>query len=143
MNNKYIVIFLVIISSFIGIERINALEIRTNDLTNISTTTSTVGDLPEVGFGQTGDACKDLIGENLGKVIKLGISILRLAGAIIAIVNGMMIMMGAVASKDPGAIKKAGDKCVKLAIVLLVIGVFPTILRVIGKLFSYDLSCIF
>lgn len=31
----------------------------------------------------------------------------------------------------------------KMGIVLLVIGVFPTILRVIAKLFGYDLSCIF
>ena len=55
----------------------------------------------------------------------------------------MMTMVSAVTSKDPGMIKKAGEKCMKMGVVLLVIGVFPTIIRVIGRLFGYDLSCIF
>ena len=54
-----------------------------------------------------------------------------------------MTMTSAVISKDPGMIKKAGDKCLKMGIVLLIIGVFPTVLRVIARLFGYDLSCIF
>lgn len=140
MKKKYIIIFLIIISAFIGVETINALEIKSSDLVSISTSTT---ELPSPGFGNTGDTCKDLIGANLGKVIKLGISVLRIAGAIIAIVNGMMTMIPAVVSKDPGMIKKAGSKCMRMGIILLVIGVFPTILRVIAKLFGYDLSCIF
>lgn len=140
MKKNHIIIFLLIISIFIGIETLDALEIKQNSLINVSTT---VGELPSPGFGDTGDTCKDLIGDNLGKIIKLCISVLRLAGAIIAIVNGMMTMAAAVTSKDPGMIKKAGEKCMKMGIVLLVIGVFPTILRVIGRLFGYDLSCIF
>lgn len=140
MKKKYIIIFLIIISAFISIETLDALEIKTSNLINVSTT---AGDLPAPGFGDTGDTCKDLIGDNLGKVIKLGISILRIVGAIIAIVNGMMTMVSAVTSKDPGMIKKAGEKCMKMGVVLLVIGVFPTIIRVIGRLFGYDLSCIF
>ena len=81
--------------------------------------------------------------ENIGKLIKLALNVLRIAGAIIAIVNGMMKLIPAVVSKDPEAVKKAGNSCAKMAVILLVIGVFPTILRVIGKIFGYDLSCIF
>ena len=55
----------------------------------------------------------------------------------------MMTLIPAVVNKDPEALKKAGNKCVKIAAILLVIGVFPSILRVIGKIFGYDLSCIF
>ena len=55
----------------------------------------------------------------------------------------MMSLIPAVVSKEPEALKKAGNKCLKMGVILLVIGVFPTILRVIGKIFGYDLSCIF
>ena len=140
MKKKYIIIFLIIISAFIGIKNINALEVKSDNLLNI---VESVGELPSQGFGDTGDTCAYIVGENLGKVIKLGVTILRIAGAIIAIVNGMMTMTSAVISKDPGMIKKAGDKCLKMGIVLLIIGVFPTVLRVIARLFGYDLSCIF
>lgn len=140
MKKKYIIIFLIIISAFIGIKNIDALEVKSDSLLNV---VASAGELPSQGFGDTGATCADIVGENLGKVIKLGVSILRIAGAIIAIVNGMMTMTSAVISKDPGMIKKAGDKCLKMGIVLLIIGVFPTVLRVIARLFGYDLSCIF
>lgn len=140
MKKKYIIILLIMITAFLGIKNINAAEIKPNDLLSLVTT---VGELPSSGFGDAGESCADLVGENLGKVIKLGIDILRIAGAIIAIVNGMLTMIKAVTSKDPGMIKKAGEKCMKMGIILLVIGVFPTVLRVIAKLFGYDLSCIF
>lgn len=100
-------------------------------------------DLPAPGFGEGGETCKEIVGENIAKLIKLAINILRIVGAVIAIVNGMMTLIPAVVSKDPEALKKAGNKCVKLAGVLLVIGVFPTILKVIARIFGYDMSCIF
>ena len=140
MKKKYIIIFLIIISAFIDIKNIDALEVKSDNLLNI---VESVGELPSQGFGDTGETCANIVRENLGKVIKLGVTILRIAGAIIAIVNGMMTMTSAVISKDPGMIKKAGDKCLKMGIVLLIIGVFPTVLRVIARLFGYDLSCIF
>lgn len=100
-------------------------------------------DLPAPGFGEGGETCKEIVGENIAKLIKLAINILRIVGAVIAIVNGMMTLIPAVVSKDPEALKKAGNKCIKLAGVLLVIGVFPTILKVIARIFGYDMSCIF
>lgn len=100
-------------------------------------------ELPSQGFGEGGETCEEVVGKNIAKLIKLALSILRIAGAIIAIVNGMMSLIPAVVSKDPEALKKAGNKCLKMGVILLIIGVFPTILRVIGKIFGYDLSCIF
>lgn len=99
--------------------------------------------LPSPGFGDGGESCDKIVGDNIAKLIKLALNVLRIAGAIIAIVNGMMTLIPAVVSKDPDALKKAGNKCMKLGIILLVIGVFPTILRFIAKIFGYDLSCIF
>lgn len=100
-------------------------------------------DLPAQGFGEGGESCEAIVGPNIAKLIKMALNILRIIGAIIALVNGMMTLIPAVVNKDPEALKKAGNKCVKIAAILLVIGVFPSILRVIGKIFGYDLSCIF
>lgn len=100
-------------------------------------------ELPEQGFGENGETCEEVVGKNIVKLIKLSISILRIVGAIIAIVNGMMTLIPAVISKDPEALKKAGNKCALMGAVLLVIGVFPTILKVIAGIFDYDISCIF
>lgn len=100
-------------------------------------------ELPEQGFGENGETCEEIVGKNIAKLIKLSISILRIVGAIIAIVNGMMTLIPAVISKDPEALKKAGNKCALMGAVLLAIGVFPTILKVIAGIFDYDISCIF
>ena len=100
-------------------------------------------ELPSQGFGEGGETCEAIVGKNIAKLIKLALNVLRIAGAIIAIVNGMMKLIPAVVSKDPEALKKAGNSCAKMAVILLVIGVFATILRVIGKIFGDDLSCIF
>lgn len=99
-------------------------------------------ELPEFGFGEEGSTCASILGENLTKVVNLGITAVRIAGAIIAIVNGMITLLPPLVSKDADALKKAGNKCIKLGVVLLIIGVFPTIVKVIGRLFGYDLSCI-
>ena len=101
------------------------------------------GDLPAPGFGEGGELCSDILGENMGKLVKLSIMVLRIVGAVIAIVYGMIAMIPAVVSKDPEAIKKAGKKCMWMGVILLIIGVFPTILKVIAGLFDYDISCIF
>ena len=71
MKKKYIIIFLIIISAFIGIKNINALEVKSDNLLNI---VESVGELPSQGFGDTGETCANIVGENLGKVIKLGVS---------------------------------------------------------------------
>lgn len=101
------------------------------------------GTLPSPGFGKSGELCSGILGGNLSKVVKLGITILRIAGAIIAIVNGMISLIPAIMSKDPESLKKAGRKCMLMGCILLAIGVFPTILKFIAKVFSYDVSCIF
>lgn len=101
------------------------------------------GNMPAPGFGENGDLCSDILNENLSKLVKLCITILRIAGAVIAVVNGMIALIPAVVSKNPDALKKAGHKCMLMGVILLVIGVFPTLLRVIAKIFGYDVSCIF
>lgn len=101
------------------------------------------GELPAPGFGESGELCSEILDENLSKLVKLCITILRIAGAIIAIINGMITLIPAVISKDPEGLKKAGNKCVKIAAILLAIGVFPTLLKVIAGIFDYDVSCIF
>lgn len=101
------------------------------------------GTLTTQGFGEGGQSCIDVVGENLSKMIKLSINVLRIAGAIIAIIKGMTLLIPPIMDGDKASLQKAGKKCIKLGIILLIIGVFPTIIRFMGYIFKYDLSCIF
>ena len=94
---------------------------------------------PDFGRKQT---CEELLGPNLTKVVKAGIRLIQIAGAIIAIVNGMITLIPAVLAKDADGLKKASKKLVMMAIILAIIFLFPTVINLIGKLFNFDISCI-
>ncbi len=85
--------------------------------------------------------CKELLGNNLMKILSFIMSTLRIGASIIAIVNAMIILLPAVVSKDADALKKSEKKLITLAIVLALIILLPTLLTVIGDIFGYDLSC--
>lgn len=93
-------------------------------------------------FGNGEESCSDILGPTLTELVKYGITIVRIAGGVIALVNGMMQILPAVMSKDANALKKAIDKCVIMVIVLAAICLFPTILNILGKLFQFDMSCL-
>ncbi len=137
MNKKILILFFIVFIAFIGIMKTNA---KVVDNVNILTYS---GGFNSQGFGEGGQECIDIVGENLSKIIKLSINVLRIAGAIIAIIKGMTLLIPPIMNGDAKALQTAGRKCVKLGIVLLIIGVFPTVIRFIGHIFNYDLSCIF
>ena len=87
-------------------------------------------------------SCEELLGKNLKNVLHLFITGLRIAGAIIAIINGMLSLIPAITSDNADALKKAIKKCVMMLIVLAIIGLFPTLIRVIGLISAFDLSCL-
>ena len=99
-------------------------------------------EIPEVPIKENTMNCKELIGENLSKIVKLIVTLLRIAGAIIAIVNGMLSLIPALVSKDADALKSAEKKCITMAIVLVLIILLPTLLTFLSNIFGYDLSCI-
>lgn len=135
---KYLIVFVFLFLICFSPIKISASNFKVENTTIIMTDAG----LPDVGFGENGSTCTELIGENLSKVLKASITILRIFGAIAAIVNGMLLLIPAVIGKDADALKKAGNKCVTLAIVLVLIGIFPSILSIIGNIFGYDISCI-
>ena len=94
------------------------------------------------GFGTGSQTCRELLKPNLIKIIKLAMNTLRIVGAIIAIIKGMTLLIPPIINGEADKLKQAGRKCVKLGIVLLIIGVFPTIINFIGYVLKYDLSCI-
>jgi len=98
--------------------------------------------VPSLDIYDESMTCAEIFGPNGVKVVKLGINILRVAGAIIALVNAMLSLLPAVMSKDADALKKAGSKCVSMAIILALIFLFPTLLKIIGKMFEWDVSCL-
>ena len=86
--------------------------------------------------------CKEILGENLVKVVKAAIKIIQIAGAIIAIVKGMMVLIPPILAKDQDGLKKATSTLVKMAIILVIIFLFPSLLRILGGILGFDLSCI-
>lgn len=86
--------------------------------------------------------CEELMGKNLTKIFKFFISTVRIVGAIVAIVVGMLNFLPAVTSKDAGELKKAAKKTVWLLVILAIILLLPSLARTIGKLFEFDISCL-
>lgn len=86
--------------------------------------------------------CSDILGPNLTKIVHLVIKLVRIAGAVITILQATLALLPAVSSGDADALNKALKKCVTLGIILAVIGLFPTLLHLIGNLCGFDLTCI-
>lgn len=86
--------------------------------------------------------CKELLGNNLTLVLNAAIKLIRIIGAALATLLASVTLFKAIGSDNKDALKKAGNTCVKMGIVLIVIGLFPTLIRFIGNLFEFDISCI-
>ena len=86
--------------------------------------------------------CETILGSNLTAIVKVSITIIQIAGAIIAIVKGMMTLIPPILAKDADALKKASKTLTTMAIVLVIIFLFRPILRFIGNILDFDTSCI-
>lgn len=133
MKKKVIILFLFIFLSLMFLPKVNAEVINILDFQ---------GGLSTGGFGESGQTCTQVLGANLSKILGFSLNTLRLIGAITAIVKGMTLLIPPITSGDASALNKAIRKCIKLGIVLLIIGVFPSIIKFIGYLFKYDLTCV-
>lgn len=88
-------------------------------------------------FGR-GGSCSQILGSNGVKILKGVITTIRILAPIVALINAMIILLPAVTSKDADALKKASSKCVKLAVVLAIVEIFPSVIKLIGALFGWD-----
>ncbi len=94
------------------------------------------------GFGDESMSCSELLGPTLVKFLKIVRYTIQGLGAAISIVSGMMSFIPAITSKDSDALKKAFDKFVKILIILAFLLLLPTLVRLIGRIVGFDLSCI-
>lgn len=133
---KIVIIMLMIISIFAFTYEINA---STNMLGTISTLEV---EAPEFDIAGGSMSCSQLMGSNLLLVIKFSINAIRIIGVIAATVMGMTTFFKALNKGDAGELNKALRKCVWLGMALIVVVMFPTLLKVIGKLFGFDISCL-
>lgn len=88
-------------------------------------------------------SCYEILGSNLTKVVHAFINILQISAVIISIVYGMIILVPPVLAKDSDEVKKATSKLIKIGVILLIILLFRPIIRFIGNVLEFDLSCIF
>ena len=86
--------------------------------------------------------CQDILKEPLLSIVKGGITILQIVAAIITIVKGMTLFIPAVIAKDADALKKSSKQLAILGVILTLVIIFRPIIRIIGKLLEYDISCI-
>ena len=93
-------------------------------------------------FGNPKTSCSEVLGPTLTALVKEAIKWVRIAGAIIAIVNAMLKLIPAIMSKDAEALNKAIKTCITMAIILVFCVLFSWLLNLIGILFKWDVSCI-
>ena len=98
--------------------------------------------IKEFGFGQNTMTCAQILGPNLTKLVHAGITAIQIIGAILAIVKGMITLIPAIMAKDADALKKAQKTLVLMAIVLLCIFLLRYLIRWIGNILGYDISCL-
>lgn len=130
MRKKAVLVLIMFVLLFIGTIVVHAEE-AANDIA-----------APTMNFTDKAMKCTEILGPNLTKLVHFAFSTLRIIAAIVAIVNGMIIMMPVVVSKDYGSLNKALRKLVSMLIILAIILIFPSLARVVGKLFEFDISCI-
>ena len=99
-------------------------------------------EVPDGGFGSGYDKCTTLLGPNLTKIVSVGITAIQIIGAILAIVKGMITLIPAIMAKDSDGLKKSQKKLVLMAIILLCIFLLRYLVRWIGSILGYDISCI-
>ncbi len=95
------------------------------------------------GFGPIGQTCSQVLGTTVVKIVHSSVGILRIVAVFIAIISAMFTLTTAITSKDADGLKKAGKKCVVMGVVLLCIGVFPSVATLIASIFGFDTTCIF
>ena len=131
---KIIIMLLLIVSLFVF-----AYEVKAE--TNINNNVYEIEE-PKFDIDNSSTTCSELLGSNLVLVVKFGMNAIRIIGVIVAIVKGMTTLLPAVNKGDAGELNKAIRKCIWIAVVLIIVVMFPTLARVIGKLFGFDTSCI-
>ena len=99
-------------------------------------------DTPNLGFNTNPMTCTEILGPNLTKIVHAGIKAIQIIGAIAAIVKGMITLIPAVMAKDAEGLKKAQKTLVTMAIILLCIFLLPYLVRWIGNILGYDISCL-
>ena len=86
--------------------------------------------------------CEELLGTNLTKVVNVGITLIRVVGALAMIIFGITAYIPAVSGDNPELLKKANSKAIKMGIILILIILLPSLVKIIGNIFDFDLSCL-
>ena len=76
------------------------------------------------------------------KVVNVGITLIRIVGALAMIIFGITAYIPAVSGDNPELLKKANSKAIKMGIILILIILLPSLVKIIGNIFDFDLSCL-
>ena len=99
---------------------------------------------PDLSIEENSMTCEEILGPGVTAIVSLFITGVRIAAVIAATVIAMINFIPPIMNGNPdGELKKAFNKTAKLFFILVIVVGFPSILSIIGKLFEFDLSCIF
>ena len=86
--------------------------------------------------------CTQILGKTLTAVVKGGIIAIQIIAGIIALIKGMMVLIPPLVAKDAEALKKASGTLVKMGIILVLVLIFRPVVRLIGTILDFDITCI-
>lgn len=109
---------------------------------NLNASTSGVEVPSGWSISQNDMTCEELLGTNLTKIVHLGVTIVKVVAALTTIICGIITFLPVIINDDAKELNKALGKTIKMIIILIVILLLPTIIKVIGNIFDFDLSCL-
>ncbi len=133
MKKIYLILFFIFLIFVITI-KVNA---STTDYINILDSTNATLEIPTESM-----TCEEILGQNLKNVLHLFINAIRIGSAIVAVLLCMTALIPPIMSDDAKALKKATNKCIKILIMLALIQLLPVLVRVVGLIAGFDLSCL-
>jgi len=87
-------------------------------------------------------SCRGIVGENIYHLIEGGFLAFEVACVFAVIIIASLKLLPALTSKDADRLKTAQRTCINLAIVLAVICILPYLIKALGLIFGFDISCL-
>jgi hypothetical protein len=113
------------------------------NITSLSAESDTGIETPESWkISEEDMTCEEILGSNLTKIVHLGVTAVKVVGAIAAILYGIIMFLPVIMDDDPKELNKALSKAIKMLIVLILILLLPTFIKIIGNIFDFDLTCL-
>lgn len=123
----------------VGSSNADITDVDADDYFEINNGTIT---FPTFDFGTMGQSCKEFFGESGVKLIRTARKAIQYGAIVLTLVLGMVMFIPAIMNKDNEGLSKSLSKFSKLLIILAIILLLPTLVKVIGMIAGFDITCL-